>query len=159
MTRPSRHDIRAVRAVLYKRDRLRKIQADMHSVEVLLNLAGPEPGAPRWVVESTGQVGSGVRLASERARRLAKTLRTIGAEIAELDIPDADQKVLRKVLNTDAALWDLRAKVWSDPDAPDETAVNAEFRTILTQGRAAVRKASPYLRKADEISDLLETRS
>jgi hypothetical protein len=156
MAKPTRKQIRAVRAVLYKRERLRRLLDDIHSIDVLMNLDNPaQPeGAPLWVYPANGQIGEGVAEAVKRCRRVAGTLRDIREELAELDVPDRHKHYLRESLEDQAKVWVLRGEVWAATDNPNvETAV----KRLASRQRAAfdkARKVRAYLRKGESAEDL-----
>lgn len=149
MAKPSKQQVKAVRAVLYQRARLRRLQADLSSIEVLMNLNNPSQpsGAPLWTIPATGQPSGALTEALDRSRRVVATLREMGAELGRLgDVPDGDRQALRTMLGEQAAAWEARALVWAAPGRPDVEAEVARIAAHQEKALRAQRRASRYLR-------------
>lgn len=146
MAPPTKEQITAVRAVLYKPSRLRQIDADVRSIDVLMNLNKPGH-APLWRVPATGNVSAAVKEASERCRRIAAAQRAMSREIAKLGLPAQDKRALRTALEEQATVWAIRGSVWADPGKPNVKAVVDRLTSHQRQAFEASSKVRPYLRR------------
>lgn len=157
MAHPTDKQVAAVRAVIYKGQRARRIKADYHSILVLMNLDNPSQPetAPDWIVSDTGQPGFSITESVKRCRSIAGALRASAADLADLDIPAADRGNLRTVLVENANAWDARAAVWAAPRRPDLEAAVARISGPQLRAFRAARKVKDYLKSIEEVADLL----
>jgi hypothetical protein len=155
--KPTAAQVKAVRAVLYKRERLQRILADQRSIEVLMNLNNPaQPnGSPTWLIEATGETSVGVTEAASRCQRIAAAFREMSREITPLRLPAADKSDLRTALNEQAIVWERRGAIWGAKEKPDPGAAVAELKSHLTSAVQALARVVPYLRRTNDISELV----
>jgi hypothetical protein len=155
----NRKDIRAVRNVLYEKDRLRQMIDEARSIDVLMNLdpnGRLEPddirvkagAGPLWFSES-GALDPGVIEAADRCKRLAQLLLDVRRDIGPLKIPTRDKRDLRDALESQSRAWIARAKVWRDPAAPR---VERDLGSIVEHERAAARSYKRVAKYLDERS-------
>ncbi len=153
MAKPSKEQVRAVRDVIYDRQRLRQLAADAGSIDVIMNINNPnEPdGAPVWTIAATGDPSSAVLEAIRRCRRIAAQLREMRDDLNGVDIPGEDRSSLRDGLKELAAVWDTTADVWEAPGSPEvETAVES-IESHREQAGRALRGVRRYLKKAEDL--------
>jgi hypothetical protein len=95
--KPTPAQIRAVRAVLYKRARLQRIVADLRSIDVLTNLDNPQVAgtAPTWFLEATGGLTTGMAEAANRCKRIGAAYREMARELTPVRMPPDDKADLR----------------------------------------------------------------
>ena len=148
MAKPTPNQIKAVRAVLYKPERVRRLRADAQSINVLMQLGKPDRG-PLWTIPATGKPSSSVLEAVARCRRIAATLRATSSQLASLTLPAAHKRDLRTGVTELAASWDARADAWGEPGKPDVDAAVAKIAAHLKASARALGRVSAYLRPAD----------
>ena len=152
--------VAAVRKVLYRRDRLRRLADHLFSIENLMNLnpAGPSPGLglppgsgpPHWYIPATGKTSPSVLEAADRLDKVAQLLLEIRGGLAHVDFPSADKKHLRAGLAEQAAATRARARVWRAQQPPND--VQAAVAPITAHERASLNElkhVEPYLQKID----------
>ena len=153
----SKSEIKAVRKVLYKRERLRAIAAEVSSIDVLMNTGGkvelsPDDaripgGGPRWLVGDDEEMtlDPAVAEAADRCDRLAKLLRETRNELRNVEFDSADKRELRNALEAHARAWVARGDIWRTVPAPD---VNSAVNEISRHDGEAIRsyaKVDAYL--------------
>ncbi|HZQ66429.1 MAG TPA: hypothetical protein VFA66_14525 [Gaiellaceae bacterium] len=155
--KPTAAQIKAVRAVLYKRARLQRIVADLRSIDVLMNFDNPSVAgvAPSWFLEATGDLTTGVKEAANRCKRIGSAYREMSRELAAVRIPAADRADLRLALTEQAIVWERRGAIWAEDSAPDATAAAAELKSHLMSAVRAAARVAPYLRQGNQLADLL----
>lgn len=159
MAKATRAQRQAVRAVLFKRKRFRRLMSDRWSIDVLMHLNEGDEGQPEWVIEATGRQGSGVREAVERCRRVAGAYREMRRELMDVDLPANDRRQLLLGLAEEAATWEARARTWAARSKPE---VDAAADRIEVHARAAARayaKVRSYLPSVDAFEDRVEALS
>jgi hypothetical protein len=157
MASPTRAQKAAVRAVVYKPARVRKIKADYGSILILMNIRNfdnPDSGPP-WIVPDTGAQPFSLRESIRRCRAIATTLRATADDLGDVDIPDADRVNLRTALNQTAAAWDARAVAWSSALSPGADAAVARIGNHQDKAYRAMVKVRQYLRSSDAVADLM----
>jgi len=149
-----RDEVRAVRRVLYDRQRMQRMFIHLESIDELMNL---DPGnvlqpddprvqggsGPLWFIPANGQLSPAVVDAAERCDKIADILLATRRELARVDFDGADKRVMRAALQEQARSWQERAKVWRAPGRPD---VAASLDRIAEHEKESVRK----LKKVDE---------
>lgn len=146
MATPTKKQITAVRAILYRPSRLRQIAADARSIDVLMNLN--QPGrAPLWLLPATGKVSGAVKEAAERCERIAAAHRAMSSEIARLALPAQDKRALRTALEEQATVWAIRGSAWAAPGKPNVRAVVDRLKSHQREAFEASSKVRPYLRR------------
>jgi hypothetical protein len=155
--KPTQAQIKAVRAVLYKRARLQRIVADLRSIDLLMNFDNPNVAgvAPSWFLEATGGLTTGVKEAASRCKRIGAAYREMSRELAPVRIPAADKSDLRLALAQQAIVWERRGTIWAEDSAPDAAAAAAELKSHMTSAVQAAARVAPYLRQGNRLSDLL----
>jgi hypothetical protein len=155
--KPTAAQIRAARAVIYRRDRLQRILADLRSIDVLTNLNNPaQPrGAPSWFIEATGEISVAMTEAANRCKRIAAAHREVARDIAALRLPAADKADLRIAFNEYAIVWQRRGEIWGGKEKPDVDAAVAELKSHMTSAAKAAARVTPYLRQANNFSELV----
>jgi hypothetical protein len=157
-------EIRAVRRVLYDRRRLRKLDAHLRSIDVLMNFdshttLSPDdirvsPGSgPAWFVPATGELDPGVSEAAERCKRVAGILREIRRELAGVSFDGADKRHLRDALEAQAKAFSARAKAWAAPGRPDADAEASKISGHEADSLRNFKRVKPYLDDVD-VGDL-----
>jgi hypothetical protein len=153
-----RDEVKAVRKVLYDRTRLRKLYAEISSIDVEMNLdpereldpndiRGDAGSGPNWVIPATGQVDPGVTEAAKRCAKVAALLRQTSRDLADVSFPRADKRALRDALEEQAKAWSARGRIWAAPGRPD---VQAAVKEINTHHAAAIKsyaRVTKYLRE------------
>jgi hypothetical protein len=156
----SNREIRAVRKVLYDRRRLRKLDAHLTSIDVLMNFdpnatLPPDdirvaPGAgPTWFIPGTGELNSGVREAAQRCDRVAGLLREIRRELADVSFDGADKRHLRGALEAQAKAFSARGRLWGAPGRPDAEAGAPEIVGHEAEALRHFKRVKPYLHEVD----------
>lgn len=153
----TKREIKAVRRVLYKRERLRAMVAEVTSIDVLMNTGGkvvldPDDaripgGGPRWLVgdDEEKALDPSVAEAADRCDRLAKLLRETRSALKEVEFDSADKRELRNALEAHARAWVARGDAWRTLPAPD---VKAAVNEISRHDKEAIRsyaKVDDYL--------------
>ncbi len=152
--------VAAVRKVLYRRDRLRKLVEHADSIVALMNLnpTGPSPGLgappgsgpPLWYVPANGKLDPFVLEAAGRLDKIADLLTQTRAELTHVDAPAADKRHLRAGLAEQAAAARARARAWRAPASPGD--VEALVAPITAHERAsatALSHVTQYLQRVD----------
>ena len=145
--RPTAKQINAVRAVLYKHDRLRTIDDHTTSIVHLMNLdpsaslpstARPAGQGPLWYIPATRALSPTVVEAAARLDKIAALILQMREELAGVDFNSADKANLRAALAAQADGLRLRARVWRDPAKPGDPQALAE--TIVGHEAEALRR-------------------
>jgi hypothetical protein len=143
---PAKADIQAVHAVLNKQPRARQLEADLKSINVLMQLTPTSQNAgPTWVYLHTGGPSSGVQEAAKRCGAIAAAQRAIADEIKQLPIPAADRQNLVAAITAEAASWDARGSTWAAKSKPDVTAAVNEISGHVRDAVAAATPVKAYL--------------
>jgi hypothetical protein len=152
-TGPTKQQIKAVRAVLYKRSRLRQIYGNYRSIDVLLQIAPTSVNdGPNWVIQHTGEVDPSVLDAAQRARQIASAMQSMASELGSVSLPGDDRQNLVAALNAQAAAWTARAGAWSVPNANGASAAVATIAAHEGAARDAASKVREYLQTNDELN-------
>jgi hypothetical protein len=155
---PKKREIKAVRKVLYDRERSRKMLDEAKSIVVLMNFnyrgnLEPDdirvsPGAgPIWFVPSTGAVDPGVLEAAERSKRIAAMLRETRRELKDVDFDGGDKRDLREALEQQAQALVKRANAWTAPTVDNPERVAAEIHRHDAAAARSYAKVFKYLDK------------
>jgi len=156
-----KREIKAVRRVLYDRDRLRRMLDEVRSIDVLMN-TGPNAaiapdsaqvpeGGPLWYLPD-GSIEPAVLEAADRCRRIASLLRETRRGLKDVDFNADDKRELRNALDAQAKAWIARGKTWSEPGPP--TDVDAAVADINRHDMDSIRS---YQRVQDYVDrDALE---
>jgi hypothetical protein len=143
---PAKADIQAVHAVLNKQPRARQLEADLKSINVLMQLTfSSQSGGPTWVYLHTGEPSSGVKEAARRCGSIAAAQRAMAAEIKQLSIPTGDRQSLVAAITAEAASWDARGATWAAKRKPDVTAAVDEISGHVRDAVAAAKPVKAYL--------------
>jgi hypothetical protein len=132
----SKAEVRAVRRVLYDRERLRRMLTEVRSIDILMNTnqnASLPPDdirvtagdGPTWVLLD-GSMDPGVLEAAARCRRVAELLRQTRRALKDVDFDPGDRRRLRAALGEHARAWIARADAWSAPRGAVDPAVAAD---------------------------------
>jgi hypothetical protein len=153
MAKPTDDQIKAVRAVLYKPERVRQLRAHANSIAVLMNLDNPnQPDqGPLWTIEATGKPSGAVMEAVARCRKIAGILRTTSGLLESLTLPPAHKRDLRTGLGELAATWDARAAAWAGAGKPDVEGEVAKISGHRAASAKALRRVSGYLQTAESL--------
>jgi hypothetical protein len=152
-TSPTKLQIKAVRAVLYERSRLRQISENYRSIDVLLEIAPTSVNdGPNWVIQATGKVDPSVLEAAQRARQIASAMQSMAGELGGLSLPGDDRQNLVAALNAQAAAWTARAGAWSVPNANGASAAVTTIAAHESAARDAAGKVREYLQTNDELN-------
>jgi hypothetical protein len=149
--------IAAVQKVLYDPDRLRRLEGDLVTIDVMMNLDPSTPlqtndirgfagSGPDWWIRGTGAPDPGVVEAVRRCDAVAARFLAIRAELGSVAFPAADKAHLRLALAELAASWTARGRAWRA--GPGQN-VEADVRAIERHLRAstvAFRKVRKYLK-------------
>lgn len=110
---PSKAQIKAVRKVLYQRDRLDKLNVLAKNISVLMNLnpatelpsndiRNPAGSGPTWFVPATGAVDPGVQEAANDCDKIAAALMAIRNDVSQVSFPHDDKQHLMASLSAEA---------------------------------------------------------
>lgn len=155
---PTKREIRAVRKVLYERERARKMLDEARSIVVLMNFnprghieqedVRVTAGAgPLWFIPATGEVDPGVLEAAERSKRIAAMLRETRRELSDVDFDAEDKRNLRDALEQQAQALTKRAKAWTTPTVGDPETVAAGIHRHDAAAAKSYSKVFDYLDK------------
>jgi hypothetical protein len=155
---PKKREIKAVRRVLYERERSRKMLDEARSIVVLMNFnyRGSIPqddirvtagAGPIWFVPSTGAVDPGVLEAADRCRRIAAMLRDTRRELKGVDFNADDKRALREGLEQQAQALVKRAKAWTSPAVGNSDAVARDINRHDAAAANAYKEVFEYLDK------------
>ncbi len=126
---PDPSQIAAVRAVLYERNRLRKLFDHLDSIDVLMNLDPRRPlqpgdargfagSGPNWYIPHTGKLSPSVIEAADRCDRIADLTLEIRGELEHVDFPASDKRHLQTALTRQAAAMSARGTLWRATKPP-----------------------------------------
>jgi hypothetical protein len=149
--------VTAVQKVLYEPTRLRHLEDDLVTIDVMLNadptvplqpndIRGFAGSGPDWWIRGTGALDPGVVEAARRCDRIAARFLTIRRELGPVAFPAADKAQLRLGLAELAASWTARGRAWR---AGPGQSVEAEIGAIerhLRSSAVAFRKVRKYLK-------------
>lgn len=155
-----RDEVRAVRRVLYDRQRLRGIFTHLESIDELMNL---DPGnvlapndprveggsGPYWFIPANGQLSPAVVEAAERCDKVAGLLLDTRRELSDVKFDGDDKRALRAALQEQAESWRERGKVWRAPGRPE---VGVALDRIAKHDKESLRelkKVKEYLQDVD----------
>ena len=127
---PSQEEIGRVRKALATNHR--RFEADLTSVDVLLNLAPVQAGNIENGPPPVGTYSNGE--AVRFMGRVADDIRQIRSAVSAVDFDPGDKQRFRLALAEMAKAWDLRAEALGSSD-------NAGAQAILAQVQAAERRA------------------
>ncbi len=157
MAKPTKKELKAVHAVLYKRTRLQKISDHIHNIDVFMSPLQGNTGVrgPEWY-NSNGTVDGPQLDAATQCRGLAKILLEIHGELANVKFDKHDRQQLMKALRHQADAWTARADVYSNPNPPDplHNGVKQVVQSLAAHQRACLDASLPvlhYLKKNSEL--------
>ena len=108
-----------------------------------------EPGAgPLWFIPATGAVDPAVLEAADRAEKVAAILAKMKRDLGELDIDRTDRGHLQEALDQQVQAWRIRARVWRDPGAPDDT-LWAKIADHETRSVRELKRVKDYVKGLD----------
>jgi hypothetical protein len=147
MNGPSDQDVKAVRAVLHQQPRLRQLEADLKSIDVLMRVASSsEVQGPAWFYLASGELSSSVKEAARRCHAVAATQLAVADDLHRLSIPQDDRQNLVTLFRSDAAAWDARGTAWAAPGKPDVGAITRQIAAHQRDALAAAKQVKAYLR-------------
>jgi len=153
----SKAEVRAVRRVLYDRERLRRMLTEVRSIDILMNTNANAPlppddirvnsgDGPTWVLLGTGEVDPAVVEAAARCRRVAELLRETRRALKHVDFDRGDRRALRAALDEHAQAWIARADAWVAPrGAVDPAVAAAAINRHDARATREYRRVRPYL--------------
>ena len=157
MAKPTKKQLKAVHAVLYKRRRLQSISRHIRNIDVLMNPKQGDTGlrGPDWY-NSDGTVDIAQLDAAKECRSLASLLLQIHDELASVNFDKHDRQRLMHALKLQADAWTARALVYSNPHPPDPRHNGAEriAESLAAHQRACLEASLPvlqYLKKNSEL--------
>ena len=157
MAKPTKKELKAVHAVLYKRTRLQTISDHINNIDVDMNPKQGNTGerGPGWYY-SNGKVDGSQLDAAKQCRSLARILLEIRSELANVKFDKHDRQQLMKALKLQADAWTARAKVYSDPTPPDElhNEVKRIVQSLAAHQRACLEASLPVLHYLKRNSEL-----
>jgi hypothetical protein len=143
---PLKADLQAVRAVFNKQPRARQLEADVNSINVLMQLTpSSQSGGPTWYYLDSGKLGSAVKEAAMRCGDVATAQRAMSDEIRQLSIPAGDRQNLVAALKAEAASWDARGAAWVAAGKPDVSAAVNVISGHLRDAVDAAKQVKAYL--------------
>jgi hypothetical protein len=153
---PTSREIKAVRRVLYAKERERKMLDEARSIVVLMNfnprgnidqedIRVTAGAGPLWFIPATGEVDPGVLEAADRSKRIAAMLRDTRRELKDVDFDADDKRNLRDALEQQAQALIKRAKAWTAPTVGDPEAIAADIHRHDAAAANSYSKVFAYL--------------
>ncbi|HYC80991.1 MAG TPA: hypothetical protein VEB65_04355 [Solirubrobacterales bacterium] len=142
---PSRDEIKKVRKALSTNHR--RLEDDLTSIDVLLNLAPVQAGN----IEN-GPPPPGTFSNSEAVRfmgRVADDIRQIRSAVSAVDFDAGDKQKFRLALAEMAKAWDLRAEALATPDSAGAEAIGAQVTAAEQRADAAKKGLARYFPEVD----------
>jgi hypothetical protein len=157
MAKPTKKELKAVHAVLYKRSRLQTVSEHIHNIDVLMSPLQGKTGerGPAWY-NGNGTVDGPQLDAAAECRSLAKILLEIRSELANVKFDKHDRQQLMKALKLQADAWTARAGVYANPNPPDplHNGVKQIVQSLAAHQRDCLEASLPvlhYLKKNSEL--------